>query len=351
MKNITCYLAATLGLAALTPFLRAAEDQKNVKTEKKDLRVLAAPDRERRVIIREGERREKMEMEQATFLGIEASSVPPTLSAQLGLPRGTGLVVGHVAPKSAAAGVLQQHDILLKLDDQILIEAHQLAVLVRNHKEGDEVTLTYLRAGQRATAKVKLGTHEVPKMSALEPMRGQAFGFSSGAPGAEFERMAPGTGAERAHVDRLLSTIRREPGAPGMPPGGGPPPARIFIDRTGDGRPGLRAMAVNPNISTMVINDDDGSLELSVKEGVKSLVAKDPQGAQLFSGPVSTPEERKALPAGLRERLERLEGMREMTFKTDGDFQSTGTWVERPRQRSISLPGVPAAPKRQPGAI
>ena len=73
--------------------------------------------------------------------------------------------MNHIAPGSPSAGALKPHDILLKLDDQILIEQRQLAVLVRGHKEGDEITLTYLRAGKQATAKVKLAKHDVPKMT------------------------------------------------------------------------------------------------------------------------------------------------------------------------------------------
>ena len=47
--------------------------------------------------------------------------------------------------------------ILLRLDDQILIDPHQFSVLIRNRKDGDEISLTYLRAGKQATARVKLG--------------------------------------------------------------------------------------------------------------------------------------------------------------------------------------------------
>src|SRR5213075_1492155 len=127
------------------------------KENKSQLRVLSAPDRDHRFFAqRVGD---KLEKENVAFLGVEAAPAPAALASQLGLARGTGLVIGHVAAKSPADGVLQQHDVLLKLDDQILIEPHQLSVLIRQHKEGDEVTLTYMRAGKQTTAKVKLGIH------------------------------------------------------------------------------------------------------------------------------------------------------------------------------------------------
>lgn len=103
------------------------------------------------------------ELETVGFLGVEVAPADPATRAQLSLPRETGLAVVQVAPGSPAAGVLQEHDVLLQLDDQLLIDVHQLAVLVRNHREGDEVALTYVRGGRKATAKVKIGRQQVPK--------------------------------------------------------------------------------------------------------------------------------------------------------------------------------------------
>lgn len=335
MKTITHPLAAALGLAAFVPHAPAAEDSKPVKIEKKEIRVLAGPEREHRILIREGDRREKPELEKVAFLGVEALPVSPALSSQLGLPRGTGLVIGHVAPKSAAAGVLQEHDILLKLDDQILIETRQLSVLVRNHHEGDEVTLTYLRGGQKATARVKLGVHEVPKFSWHEETGGGMMpGFGGPGRGEGFGGKDPER--QRAEVDRLLSLMPR-------PQNGDP--VRMQVG------PGLRAMSINSNNSTLVFSDDEGSLELATKEGMKTLSAKDPTGRELFSGPVTTPDERRALPDRVRERLERLEGMREMTFRTDGDFKGAETLFARPLGRSIALPQPALPPRRLPDVI
>jgi hypothetical protein len=126
-------------------------------------------------------------------------------------------------------------------------------------------------------------------------------------------------------------------------------PVRIQIERH-DG-PGIRAMSINTGNSNIVFSDDSGALELTTQDGKKSLVAKDPKGAQIFSGPVTTPEERKALPPELRERLERLEGMREMSFKTGGDFQGAETRILRPPGRSISLETAREIPKARPDVL
>lgn len=345
MKNHIRHLASVLTVAALVSAVHAAEEKKSAakeekpKEEKKELRVISATPGERRVIV-SGRTTEK---EKVTFLGVETSPVSGVVAAQLGLTKGGGLVVNHIVPDSAAAGALQENDILLRLNDQILIETRQLAVLVRNFKDGEEVTLTFLRGGKETTAKVKLGTKEVPKVSidwngARIPLGGgQGFAFAgngeSGFRAFQFPAQGGaaggggGIGEHREEIDRVLSLIR---------PGHDGEPMRIQIDRR-DG-PGFRAISVNTANSTLSFSDDGGSLEVTSKDGKKSLVAKDAKGAELFAGSVNTPEERKAMPEAVRQRLEKLEGMHDITFHTDADFKGAEAKVLQPAPRGISLP-------------
>ena len=80
-------------------------------------------------------------------------------------PEGGGRLVDHVDPDSPAktAG-LERHDVLHKLDAQILINAHQLAVLVRTFKGGDQVQLTVIRKAKPQTISVKLTEKDLPKL-------------------------------------------------------------------------------------------------------------------------------------------------------------------------------------------
>jgi hypothetical protein len=271
------------------------------------------------------------ETESVTFLGVETGPVSPTLVAQLGLTEGAGLVVLHVVPDSAAAAALKDHDILLKLDDQILIDQHQLSVLIRNHQEGDEVTLTYVRAGKQATARVKLTRHDVPKATPgfrlwnhLTPgPDGNVFGLSG--------RMT--LPEAREDTDEVLSMMQRAHRGE---------PVTVRIERKEGAAP--RAMSLHPGISNFVYSDDDGTLELKVQGGEKTLTAKNAKGEQEFSGPVGTPEQRKALPEKLRERLEKLEGMQNVTFHTDGDFEGAEAKVLRPSGDTIMFRRERAAP-------
>ena len=327
MKSITRYLIPAAGLLAAVTALRADDPS---TTEKKSMRVIVGPDapsNHHGRVLRFGGPQEK---EVVTFLGIETRPADATLAEQLNLASGAGLIVRDVVPESPAANVLKRNDVLVKLDDQLLVEQRQLSVLIRNHKDGDEVTLTYVRGGKEATAKVKLAKHEVPKMALMEnfPHVG-AFNF-----GAD-EDEAPAPGMDREDMDRVLALIDR----------GGPDGQRYHHVRIEhDGAPGMSNYTVNTANSNMVFSDEKGSLDLTIKDGKKSLVAKNAKGEQLFSGPVTTADERKALPPEVRERLDKLEGMQEFSFQTDDDFQGGKGQVVKPSKKKIALPLDQAAP-------
>ena len=290
------------------------------------------------------------EKETVTFLGVETGPISPTLTAQLGLAEGTGLVVTHVVPDSPAAGVLKEHDILLKLDDQVLIEQRQLAVLVRNHHEGDEVALTYLRGGKQAVTKVKLAKHEVPKMAMQFNQPGPGMNAGGGGFGGIFAgggldeaKTIPG-GAQNSEMFRRMLPMMKGVNTPGV---------RRFTYATGNG-PGQGprerdiSVTVNTGNSHLVLDDDQGSLELTIKEGKKDLVAKSPKGEQVFAGPVNTPEERRALPPEVRKRLEGLEDSTQFSFQPGDDFK-TETRIVRPRAQGIAMPPGEAGPvERRP---
>ncbi|HVU23081.1 MAG TPA: PDZ domain-containing protein [Opitutus sp.] len=278
------------------------------------------------------------EKETVAFLGVETETAPAVLAAQLNLPRSTGLVIRHVVPDSPAATVLHENDVLLKLDDQLLIDPHQLSVLIRNHQEGEEVSLTYMRGGKEATAKVKLAKHDVPKMAWVEsaPMRDGNFAFRM------FGGDEDGHGDPES-MDRVLSLLDQRHGTPA------PESRRIEIERPGG--PGLHALSVNPGNSNISYSDEKGSLELTIKDGKKSLVAKNAKGEQLFSGPIDTPEQRKALPPDVRDRLDQIEVMDNFSFKTDAGFRDELRVLHRAQDIALPLPAPVHRAAKWPQAL
>lgn len=309
--------AASASAASSATTESSSTQGKDGKESKRELRVLSTTTTERRPGPQRGD-----VMETVAFLGVETGPVSGTLSAQLDLQPGTGLVINHVLPGSPAAGALKQHDILQKFDDQVLVESRQLAVLVRGKKEGDEVALTFVRGGKPQTAKVKLGKQEAPKLALMNRSDdARVFAFE---PGARVE-LSKALGGEREDVDRLLALVPRATTNE---------PTRFRFE----GKPGetFSVSRVYAADSSLVFSDDAGSLKVTTAEGKRILVAKDAKGEEIFNGPVNTPEEREKMPVELRTRLEKLESMYDVTFKTDGDFRGIERRVLKPK--GISLP-------------
>jgi serine protease Do len=239
-----------------------------------------------------------LEKEKVAFLGVETMPVGRTVAAQLGLPRDTGLVVRRVSDGSPAATLLQEHDVLTKLDDQILIDMHQLSVLVRSRKAGDEVKLTFVRAGKETTVKAKLAEHEVPKLAGDFALPG----FGDGAGGNVFFQhggvMMGGAelaGPEAGDVMRTISGDHMRWFAQ--------PRVHVFKHEGGKGATILDLPAGNFSFS-----DDQGSVELNNNEGKRELTVKDKKGAVTFQGPLNTPEDHKKLPPEVLARLDAIGG-------------------------------------------
>ena len=317
----------TTALRAPLPILAFALAAALSRGDDPAMRVLAggpdAPDAGRTVERRGGNpSMAAVETESAAFLGVETAPITDTLTDQLNLPQGIGLVVLHTSTDSPAAEVLKAHDILLKLDDQQLVDTRQLAVLIRNHKEGDEVTLTFLRGGKEATAKAKLVLRHLPKLPPIS--------FEGPGPGHEF-------GPEK--VQGMLSLMG---------------PRQAEAKRAGtEGEPEIREFKIDTGDSHVTYSDDLGTLDLTVADGRQTLVAKNAKGDQLFSGRVDTPDERKALPKEVRERFDRLESQInvDQIYRLDSSFKGTDSKgappsppvqpASRPARR---LPLSPAAP-------
>ena len=57
----------------------------------------------------------------ASYMGVGVDVPNDTVRAQLKLPEGSGLVVNYVDADGPAKDLIRQHDVLQKLDDQLLI--------------------------------------------------------------------------------------------------------------------------------------------------------------------------------------------------------------------------------------
>ena len=247
-----------------------------------------------------------------TFLGLETSEVPSVVSEQLGLAKGFGLVVDYVVPDgpAAAAGV-QQNDIIKMLNDQILTEPDQLAKLVRSYSEGTNVTLTLLRKGKEQKVTAKLVKKEVPQRPEFDPGHhrhsGSPFGdqdFGMNDVREQMQDLKERLGDQtRGVIHDAVMKAREEAMR-----------AREQVKRAGNqirilskDQAALRATKIDIGKAQIVFSDDKGEMKLEIVDGKKMLTAKDPQGKLLFSGPVETKEDLDKIPAGVRQRYDKLQ--------------------------------------------
>lgn len=239
-----------------------------------------------------------------THLGVYVGEIHPALTEQLGLQPEMGLVVLGVQPESPAAGVIRQHDVLLKFNDQLLINGAQFGVLVRSRPAGDEVALTVVRGGKTEVLKVKLSQRMLPPVSATpaltRPLGQRPIPTSSGT--LTFQR---GFGP----AERIKGALPREEVGRSLTMSLGPV---MGVDPTAAGVPMIRML--NAGRGDFMFSDGQGTLQLTMDDGRKHLVVRDPAGAVTFEGPAGTPDERAALPAEVRARLEAFEGIDTIQF-------------------------------------
>lgn len=150
----------------------ADNDVRQLKQDERDQRKLddlarALAEQDRAFADAAEAMRRTLEQPDGTYLGIGVEAPDETLRAQLSLPPGAGLVINFVDENGPAKSAVQLHDVLQKLDDQLLINGEQLVALVRMHKPGDTVSLTLLRRAKPVTVEVELGRRKVSQQNVV----------------------------------------------------------------------------------------------------------------------------------------------------------------------------------------
>ena len=231
------------------------------------------------------------------YLGVYTSVLGEDVSYQLGLPANLHLSVEQVVPDSPAgkAGI-KKFDILIKLNDQILVNPEQLKYLVRSMKPSDKITLNILRKGKEKNFEIVLGSTDMTfDLNPREQKIDHPFGLDYLKNDPSF--MNP---EFRKFFDRYSEILRN----------------RKFFNNpnsvSNDDDPlhassDIKSFTYNSNENQMMFSDEKGSLELIEKDGKKSLRATDPNGKVLFDGPINTENERKSIPSLIAERLKKME--------------------------------------------
>ena len=228
-----------------------------------------------------------VQAEKIAYLGVATMPVEPVAAYQLNLPAGVGLAVMEVAEDGVVKDKLVEHDILQKLDDQILTSPEQLAVLVRSHKPGDTVQLTALRKGKEEILKVTLGAIDARKLA--QPQRG--YGGSLYGPG-----MPPGV-----DPNRMLQQWRH----PWQNQNGDDNPAPQAPRR--ERSPRVESHAESHSSSVITESRDGLTVTLTERDGQKTVRAEENGTVIVTDKPANPEAQLKALPDKIRERVTEMQ--------------------------------------------
>ena len=101
------------------------------------------------------------------WLGIGYTEIDDQIAKSFDLPTKSGLLVGSVVPNSPAAkSGVKKGDIIVEMNGQPLTDAGRLQEFIRQANVGTQLTLTWLRNGQRMSKTITL--EEMPSSVAMK---------------------------------------------------------------------------------------------------------------------------------------------------------------------------------------
>jgi len=246
------------------------------------------------------------------YLGVYTSRLDQGLSHQLGLPPGAHLRVDRVAQGSPAeiAG-LKLYDILLKLDDQLLINPDQLKTLVQMRNPGEQISLSVLRQSKPIIVSVEL--LEMPEELRDRQNRDwmddrDPFDFDALFPQDRFRdffRRHSFDFPDLRDFHRQPFFSRPELDAPSIAPGS--PDQSGIDDPLHSGGADVQTYSHSSSTQQVTVRDEEGSLQWTEKDGLRFLRATDLDGQVLFEGAITTEEDRKKLPDEVGQRLRAMQ--------------------------------------------
>ena len=259
--------------------------------------------------------------------GVTSKDVPP----------GVGVMVAFVDPKGPSMGILAEDDILVRLDDQVLVNPEQFRALISMRKPGDVVKIVAVREDEVVNVDLKLGSRNAPvsaapkakKLSAPkadvkpadEPapaqapqavvpprmgitINGQTFEFNQdpmqGFPPEiiqQFNEMRQ-RGMAVPQAPQLAEAVPEKESAPAPQAPALQSKSKSFSFSFGNGA------SVSSN---SVASDRDGTVAIDERDGKKHAVIKDASGKVLFDGDVTSDEARAKMNPKVRDRLKLVE--------------------------------------------
>jgi hypothetical protein len=261
------------------------------------------------------------EQKPVAYIGVLTRGVPEELRDQFSLPEGFGLLVEEVMPDSPAkAAGLKKHDVLVKFEDQQLVNMEQLMALVQAKKKGALVQLEIITGGKATQVPITLGEHMIAGGD-HQPHHGyggwaqpngnmhrgsEQYGFQNqnAALHEQLEQLQQKLREYQRHIQELSQmgngASRLNFSGEHRHHSGGRPQTGISIP------PGTDLQQFQRSQSHAAANatrrDDSGEYTLKSEDGKTTFTAR-PTNGQEQSWPVTTEAERQAVPQEFRDKL------------------------------------------------
>jgi serine protease Do len=253
---------------------------------------------------------QKLESTAKAWLGVAGKPINPALAAQMSIPHGVTveLVDGN---GSAAKFGIKKFDVITKIGDREIKEMNDLRAVIRDAEVDQILDVELFSAGEKVSKKVKLDARPEylpkyrPEPEKLKPAQSQNRGLQllpdgfQHLPAADRQRIEQMMQSQVqqlqkhfAQMDIQLADVQQIKKKV----------QRMQLD------PGNLRMKGHSNYSgTFTMMDDQGSIRLKVTdEAGKQVEVKDKAGKVLYAGPYETAEDKAAVPADVRARIDAL---------------------------------------------
>lgn len=221
------------------------------------------------------------------YLGVAVQRVDADTAKLLTLKPGTGLSISQVAEDGPAkAAGLQRGDVVTRLNDQLLVNEEQLAVLIRMHKAGDTVTLHVLRNGEEIRLKAELAGRAAPQARQEKVPLGIAGDRAiPGDPFEMIERMRRQMEQHRLDMDRMMRQMRIEIG-----------PDALLVPPAG-------AAQVRSQIS---VDDGEHRIQLQTNNDARHLKVTTTDGEVIYDGELDKDGRAQGLPEDVQRKVDEI---------------------------------------------
>lgn len=238
------------------------------------------------------------------FIGIVSEPIPELLSSHLSVNPDEGVLVKAIMPEGPAhkAGI-SAHDIITHISGTPIRSPQDLNREIQACKPGDQIKVSLIHKGQPTELTLTVGSRPTDTMARrdraplgqfehmgipddmLERMRGMIEGNLHRFELGDMEHLQ---GPQ--DFDSIIEEMRRQmqQSIPGQPQ-----------PDTGN------SIHLEQNTSIRML-DQEGSIEITSRNGIRTLTVRDPDHKVIWNGPWTTDEDKAAAPENVRKRVKRL---------------------------------------------